>query len=201
MAKISYLFTLSLLFLAACADGRFLVIELPDRQAELYPKAHTNNEVTVAVDEVDDRERAWKYFGADLVGSDITPVIIIISNHSKSQLLVNPANILLRRGSSVIDPIPVVVVSNFVKRDYGFMSDDTETKIDQYFSDISFSEAVVEPGENYQGVMFFKLEKPRNSDSYFQTISLYSQRLKLNMIIPERDSNQRLRFGPYALSY
>ena len=61
----------------------------------------------MGIDPIEDRQRTTRYFGVDLLEQGIMPVVITVSNHGSSRAEVNPANILLWRDNSIVDPLPL----------------------------------------------------------------------------------------------
>lgn len=201
----NFVFAVLLAFTAAgCAHRGVELVELPLRDADLYPNSYTNGAVTVAVDEIEDAERSKHYFGVDLTKKGILPVIVVISNHSDTQYNVHPSNILLRRGSHIIDPLPLSIVTTLAAEDRGGLPRAALEQFKSYFAGIGFSETVLNPYESYQGVIFFQLGKKKSrddDDSFFRTISLFMEgRMKLHVVLTDRHSKQRRQFGPFSLS-
>lgn len=202
MLKSGFFFFSLILYCAACAT-KFEVVELPLRNADLYPLSQTVSHATVAVDEIGNPHRAQKYFGADLIDKGILPVNITISNHSDQRFTITPADVLLRRGKEVIDPLPIESVADIAKRS-GRMNDETLHQVDAYFSRLSFTETVLAAHDSYQGVLFFPagdVRKDGHPDGLFRAISLFNQgRLQMEIVITSIDEHQRIHFGPFSLT-
>ena len=187
-------------WVAGCAT-RFEVVQLPERSADLYPLALTQGRTTVAVDEIGDEDRAYRYFGVDLIGHDIVPVNIVVSNHDTRPVLVKPADVMLHRSNEIIDPLPVSTVAALAKR-HGRLNRETRDQVDAYYRDIAFRTTAVAPNDTYQGVLFFRIASPADPrESLFQRVSLWMQGdLQLDVVVETADQHERLRYGPFNLA-
>jgi hypothetical protein len=187
--------------LAACA-GTYEVVQMPQREADVYPLAQTEVGVTIAVDEIKDSARARRYFGADLMKFGVLPVAVIVSNYSEDRLAVKPSDVLLHRRAEIIDPLPVEVIAGIAKRERWFLRSKTEKQIDNFFEELMFKETVLMPNETYQGVLFFSNPKPsRRRDSHFSVLSLFREGgPKVRVGATNLDRRERLHFGPFTLS-
>ena len=187
--------------LVACSSS-FEVVEIPRHEADLYPHSESKQNVTVAIDEISSKDRVVSYFGADLTKDGILPVNIIISNNGSQRFELRPSDILLRRGSLVIDPIPLERVTKIVIKRSGRHSKKTEKQIEQYFSDLFFKESILEPKDTFDGVMFFyTARKKEETDPEFSNLKIFKGgELRLEVAITSHQSNERIHFGPFALS-
>src|SRR6202035_1966010 len=61
--------------LAGCSST-YRVVQVPQRDADLYPLSQTRQGVSVAIDEITSSDRAASYFGADLVQVGIIPLVV-----------------------------------------------------------------------------------------------------------------------------
>jgi hypothetical protein len=68
--------------LAGCSST-YQVVQVPQRDADLYPLSQTREGVSVAIDEITSSDRAASYFGADLVQVGIIPLVVVISNNGE----------------------------------------------------------------------------------------------------------------------
>ena len=195
---------LGILALAACTTA-YEIVEIPTRDAELYPLAQSKDGITVAVDEITSSERSKQYFGVDLFKEGIVPLNVVISNHTDRRLLVNPADMLLLRGrQSVVDPVPLHMVTNLVVRDYGWLKSDANKELNEHFEDLSLQEMVLMPDQVYQGVLFFKAAEPdryKSRNRHFTVMSLYRQgALNLQVSIADLETQERMYFGPFPIA-
>jgi len=190
---------LALSLQSACASHEF--VQLPVREADVYPYAEIKYGIAVAVDEISDPGRINRYFGTDLIQEGILPVEVILSNHGPHRVKIGPADVLLVRGTEVIDPLPVEKVVNGPKSKGLWTSDKTGEQIDQLFADLILKETVVGQGETVRGVMFFRApERPTPWSRYFSVLSLFPQpRLQLHLVITDLEDKERIRFGPFSL--
>ena len=192
--------------LTACsAPSPYVIVEMPEREADLYPLSQTKEGVTVAVDEITNPDRSMQYFGIDMFEHGIVPINVVISNHTDRRQLISPSDILLLRGrNSVVDPLPIQTVSGLVNRDYWDLDPNTQEQINEHFEELSLQETVLVPDQVYQGVLFFQAAKPdkyKSSDRYFTVMSLYSGgTLSLKVSVADLDTRERMHFGPFPVS-
>ncbi len=200
MSKSISLLAFAVVAVTACAT-EFEVVRPPLRAAELYPLSQTQGPITVAIDEISNPERAKKYFGVDLIERGILPINITVSNHGQDRYTVKPADILLRRHTEVIDPLPVEEIAALAKES-AWISAETGEQIDEYFNQLAFADAVLSPQDSYQGVLFFPaLREPPEQDTMFRAIMLYNQSdLQLDVVTTNLNTHQRVAFGPFSLS-
>jgi len=194
----------SLLVLTACAS-EYEVVQFPLRDADLYPLSQTKGGLTIAIDEITDRERVTTYFGVDLIETKILPINIIISNHSDGRYVIKPSDVLLMEGEDVIDPMPVETVVEVAKEVHGGVSDKASQQMNAFFSKLALQETVVPPRESYQGVLFFKSKKKADhsddEERYFVIRKLYREgRLKIRIAVTNLETGERIHFGPVSLS-
>lgn len=188
------------LFLALTACATFEVVEVPLREADLYPVSQTQEAISVAVDEITSPERVRNYFGVSLLEQGILPVNIIVSNHGEHRVTVKPADVLLRRGTEVVDPLPIAWMAELAKR-RAWRREETEEQINAFFSGLAFAETVLFPHDSYQGALFFPLDYESERDRFFSLIRLFEQgRLKLEVVVTDLETHQRIHFGPFSLS-
>lgn len=190
---------LAALLLTACAS--FRIVELPQREADVYPHAETRAGVSVAVDEIQEPERSRRYFGADLPGRGILPVLVVVSNHGEHRVAVRPADLLLLQGRDVLDPLPVEIVKEIPKDRFGIVTDETEERIDELYEHLTLRETILAPGEHYQGVLFFEgVEPPNRFSRYFRLLRPFAHpTMKLHVRLTDLESDDRVRFGPFGL--
>lgn len=192
--------------LAACSSpSPYVVVEMPEREADLYPLSQTKEGITVAVDEITDMDRSKQFFGVDMFKQGIVPINVVISNHTERKQLVSPSDILLLRGrQSVVDPLPVQTITNLVDRDYWYLDSRTKRRINEHFEDLTLREMVLMPNEVYHGVLFFQAARPDKDyeDSrYFTVMSLYRQgSLNIQVSIADLETRERKHFGPFPIS-
>jgi hypothetical protein len=188
------------LALAGCASS-YQVVEVPQREADLYPYAQTRNGLTVAVDEIASSDRAARYFGANLVRMGVVPVVVVISNNGVGRIDLKPSDVLVRQGTQIIDPLPLETVVALVKSQRGYLRPSTQKEIAGYFDGLVFKNRVLTPAETYQGVLFFPIApQKQNSDSLFSAMSLFHES-GLQVLVGARDldTGSRMRFGPFPL--
>lgn len=197
----TFLCILLALMLASCSST-YRVVQIPERNADIYPRAQTQGSVTVAIDEIRNSARAQRYFGTNLIRAGILPVNVVVSNNGKQRLSVKPSDILLHRGQQVIDPLPLQTVVSVAKDQHWFMRKRTEENVENFFANVAFKETVLMPNETYQGVMFFSNPKPRKKrDRYFSVWSLFAESgPRIRVAVTALDDQQRMHFGPFALS-
>lgn len=183
--------------LVACAS--YQVVRIPVRDAELYPISQTLGEITVGIDAIEDGHRSARYFGVDLPAQGVMPVVITVSNHGTARAALNPANILLRQGNSVVDPLPLEhIVKNVI--DWR-MSEATATQTKHYLRNLSFQDRVLMAGDTYRGVLFFPVTQERDSAAdEFTVLDVFSAySTKLTIVVTDVDGDKRYRFGPFTL--
>lgn len=188
-----------LTLLAGCASNVALV-EPPSRNADLFPGAQRSSGLVVAVDAITEPRRIEKYFGVPLQELGIVPVMLIVSNYGDAAVSVTPADALVLKQQSVIDPVPAAHVTQLVHEHFG-ADGETANQISAHFERMAFAEQVAAPGETVDGLLFFDVgvEKRRESD-FFTLVSLYPRsRLKLKLAVTEVENRQRLHFGPFPL--
>ena len=187
---------------ASCAQP-FQVVKLPLRNADLFPLHHEVGEYAVAIDEITDPERARMFFGVDLIERGIVPVNVTVSNNGAERLLVRPSDIMLRRGTAVVDPLPVERVSELAQSSRR-LNRETREVVAAYFMQIAFTETVLAPGDSYHGVLFFRGvsgEGDRFERTMFRATSLYQQgTARLEIAVTVLDSGERIRFGPFPVT-
>lgn len=183
--------------LIACAS--YQVVRIPVRDASLYPISQTLGDITVGIDAIEDSKRAARYFGVDLLAQGIMPVIITVTNHGAPRAALAPANILLREGNSVVDPLPLEHIIKKVTR--WRMSEATAEQTERYLRNLSFQDRVLMTGDTYRGVLFFPLTQERDTSADGFTVldvfSAYST--KLTVVVTDLDGSNAYRFGPFTL--
>ncbi len=186
-------------FLASCASYRFL--ELPIREADLYPEGETRSGVSIAIDEMADPVRVRRYFAIDLLARGILPVQVIVSNHSEHRVAVAPSDVLLMSRRQVVDPVPVELVAQLLIQDRIFVSRDTQDKIRDFYADLAMRDWVVPPGLTYAGVLFFSVPQPRTLvERYYHALGPFALgSMRLFVAVTDLDQDERIRFGPFTL--
>ena len=187
--------------LAACT--RYQVVQMPVREADLYPLTHRMAGVTVAVDEMKDKEKVVKYFGVNLLKEEILPINIIFSNHGKRRFTVKPSDVMLLKGKESIDPMPLEYVVQAAKRRSMVLMGGTSRRISQFFFDVALRETVLLPNETLQGVLFFPApaKKESKKDRYFVILRLFGESsFKVNVALTDLGTMKRIHFGPFPLS-
>mgnify|MGYP001825386364 CR=1 FL=1 len=188
----------------ACSPSPYEVVEIPLREADLYPLSQTKDGITVAVDEITNSNRSMQYFGVDMFKYGIVPINVVISNHTDRQQLIRPADILLLRGrQTVVDPLPIQSVTNLVSRDYSHLDFITVDQINEYLDTLTLQEIVIMPDQVYQGVLFFQAERPEKGKNsrYFNVQNLYRKGgLNIKVSIADLETRERKRFGPFPIN-
>jgi len=176
-------------------------VQLPLREADLYPAAETKAGLAVAIDEMSDPQRVWTYFGTDLLGKGILPVQVIVSNHGEHRVKIRPSDVLLLRGRDVIDPLPIEKVTDIPKGKGLWVSDETTEQIDKFFAELGLKETIVRPGETARGVLFFKtLKKPSWTSRFFRVARLFPEpSFQLHLVVTDLEEKKRVGFGPFSL--
>ena len=206
MPKLLFIIGIMTLGLTACSSPtRYEIVEMPQREADLYPLSETKDGITVAVDEITNTERSMQYFGVDMFKHGIVPVNVVISNHTERKQLVSPMDVLLLRGrQAVIDPLPIQSITSLVNRDYWYFDERTYNQVREYFNDLTMQEMVLMPNEVYQGVLFFKaveLDKVYRDDGNFNVTSLYPKKsLNIKVSVADLETRERMHFGPFPIS-
>jgi hypothetical protein len=187
--------------LAGCATP-YEVVQFPQREADLYPLSQTRDGVSVAIDQITSPDRVARYFGANLAQAGILPLAVVVSNNGQHRIDVKPSDVLLHRGTQIIDPLPVETVAAMAKNQHWFLSSKTQKEVGKYFDELAFQEMVLSPGETYQGVMFFPIPRQeRTSDRFFTVLALFRDGA-MQVLVGARDleTSHRMHFGPFGLS-
>lgn len=188
--------------LAGCASTKSIeLVQMPQRDADLYPWAQQRAGVVLAVDEIVDPARLRQYFGVDLLKENLLPVSVIVSNHSQHRVAVRPSDILLMRGRTVVDPVPTERVAAIVKDSLGRLHSETEQNIEKHLRSLALQEATLAPNESYQGLLFFPQPQPKERNRLFTVLSLFREGgLRMHVGLTNLDTGERLQFGPFTLS-
>ena len=192
-----------ILGLTACAPSPYEVVQIPVREADLYPLSQTQEGITVAVDEITNSVRSTQYFGIDMFKYGIVPINVVISNHTDRKQLVRPSDILLLRGrQTVVDPLPIESVTDLVSRDYSHLDFATADQINVYLGELTLQEIVLMPNQVYQGVLFYQADRPEKerNNRYFNVKSLYrTGALNIKVSVADLETRERKRFGPFPV--
>ena len=137
----------------------------------------------MAVDEISNPERARQYFGVDLTREDILPVMIVFTNQGDNAFLVRPSDVLLLEEDAINDPIPLQRVEKFAKGGL----------------ELAMQETVVPAHGNYRGILFYKVRKA-STGLVGKVERILLDRLKMTVIVTEKNSGERIRFAPFTLS-
>ena len=204
MSKQTVILGMLMLGLTACSPSPYEVVEIPVREADLYPLSQTKEGITVAVDEITNSVRSTQYFGIDMFKYGIVPINVVISNHTDRRQLVSPADILLLRGrQTVVDPLPIESVTNLVSQDYSRLDYETTDQINDYLDELTMQEIVLMPDQVYQGVLFYLTDRPekeKKSSRHFNVKSLYrTGALNIKVSIADLETRERKRFGPFPV--
>ncbi len=206
MRKLFFSLGILALGLTACTSpSPYVIVEMPERHADLYPLSQTKEGITVAVDEITNAERSMQYFGVDMFKHGIVPINVVISNHTGRRQLVSPADVLLLRGRhAVVDPLPIQTVTDLVKRDYWWLDEIANKQINEHFDELTLQEMVLMPDQVYQGVLFFQAaqgDKDYGDSRYFTVMSLYRKgALNLKVSVADMETRERMHFGPFPVS-
>jgi hypothetical protein len=187
--------------LAGCSST-YRVVQVPQRDADLYPLSQTREGVSVAIDEITSSDRAASYFGADLVQVGIIPLVVVISNNGAHRIDVKPADVMLSRGTQIIDPLRLETVVAMAKKQHGALGATTQKSVAEYFEGLAFSEMVLPPGATYQGVMFFPIPRKKvSSDSMFSAMTLFRDSGMWILVgARDLDTGSRVHFGPFSVA-
>lgn len=172
---------LSLAVLAGC-PGAPRTTAPPLQDADLYPNARTIAGLTVAVDEITDPERTRRYFGSDLIRQGILPVRIVFTNRGDDAFSAGPRDVLLFKDNSIIDAVPP---------ERAVIGDDARA--------LAMKETIIRPGEAYQGVLFFRVQK-KDASLYGRVERIFTDSLMLRVMVTDQETSERIPFGPYSLS-
>lgn len=192
----------TVLALAGCASDRPVeLVQMPQRDADLYPWAQKQDGVAVTVDEIVDPARVKQYFGVDLLEAGLLPVDVIASNHGRHRVTLKPSDVLLLDGHRIIDPLPIERVTAIVKARMERLRPEAERKMDAYFRGLALRENTLAPNESYQGVLFFPAPQTSKSDRFFAALRLFTEGgMKMRVAVSDLDTLARLQFGPFSLS-
>lgn len=181
-----------LVFVSWLAGCGTLPAAYPPRAAELYPLSQTSDGISVAVDEVRTPARSQRYFGADLPERDVLPVTVIISNYSTHSVALRPADVLLRKGREVLDPLPAPAAAAVAR---------ANGQAAIYFQGLAFKETVLTPGQSYHGTVFFILPYELRTPEVPPDLPVFLTDGRLQVLVAARDlaTQARLRFGPFTL--
>jgi len=194
MRRLVILVMISFLGLTGCAT-EYTVVQIPLRNADLYPRSLTRDDVTAAVDGITDRERVVTYFGADLLKVKILPVNIIFSNHGKGRYIIKPSDVMLLKGNEAIDPMPVETVVEVAKELHSRISAKTGRQVNAYFSSLALQETALTPQESYQGVMFFKIKENEEDAGNFIIRKLFREgTMKMYIGVTNVEAGERIHF-------
>lgn len=188
------------LALLSCASP-YQVVKLPEREADLYPLSQTRAQVTIAIDEIANTERGWRYFGADLISEGILPVVVVVSNYGMDRVVVRPSDVLAHRGIEIVDPVPIETVIAIATKQRGSLDSKTHERVENYFRELAFRETVLMHTETYQGVIFLPAQRHKSgSDTLFTMLNLFSESwLKVDVAVRDLEGDTRLRFGPFSV--
>jgi hypothetical protein len=198
MRKLHFLFIFMVVGVMACASSRYEVVDLPLRDAGLYPRSHTYADLSVAIDDFANPDRSERYFGSDLIGNGILPVDVLVSNFSRHRWAVRPSDVLLRRGDSVIDPLPIGMVAELIQSEARY-NKETRKMIENHIDSLMLKETVVFPRDRQHGVMFFPVLERREQNEFFSRVPLFAEGLKLQLVATNLDTGERRMFGPYSI--
>src|SRR5690606_30337258 len=127
-------------------------MQLPQRDADLYPWAEKQEGVVVAVDEIVQPARLEQYFGVDLLEHGILPIAVVVSNRSAGPVTIGPADVLLVQGRNVIDPLPLARVAGAIDAGGG-NADSADLRA--HLAGMALQPVTLAPNESHQGVLFF----------------------------------------------
>jgi hypothetical protein len=192
------LIALLILGVTGCATSRYDVVDLPLRDAGLYPLSHTYADLSVAVDEFSNPDRSARYFGADLIGNGILPVDVLVTNFSKHRWSVKPEDVLMRRGNTVIDPLPASMVTALIQNEARYNAA-TRQLIESHIDELTMRNTVVFPRDKQNGVLFFPILERREQYEFFSRIPLFTEGLKVHVMATNLDTGERRLFGPYSI--
>ena len=191
---------LAAVLLAGCAS--YELMEIPARRADLYPLADRRGGIALAVDHLGDARRSQRFFGADLREHGILPVEVVVSNHGADRVAIGPADVLMLRGSHVIDPLPLESVGEIVKDRFLPVSPGTKREVERALGEVALRQTVVAPGQSYQGVVFFDAVRGEESGAgrFFRMLRAYPRALfQIHVGVTELDSRRRTHFGPFPV--
>lgn len=196
------LLIISFLLVTAACSGKYKVVEIPFRGADLYPLSQTRDGITVAVDGIINPETVKKYFGFNLLKDGVMPINVIITNQSVNRCTINPSDVLLMKDKEVIDPIPIELITEIAEKRFGWVGEKERRRIEEFFSNIVLRETVVLPNESYRGVLFFKaLESKKKEDSFFSILKVFGSSYKIRIAITDLEKGERIHFGPFSLPH
>jgi hypothetical protein len=121
--------------LVSCAS--FELVELPAREADVYPSADEFRGVAVAIEPIHSPRSVERYFGADLLRRGILPVRVIVSNHGEGRVRIRPSDVMLLEGERIVDPLPVEAVAAIPKSRGLWMTRATVARLDALYADLA----------------------------------------------------------------
>ncbi len=194
MRKRILLIILSFLVLTACTS-EYQVVQIPLRNADVYPRSVTKGDVTLAVDEISESERITTYFGVDLSKEKILPVNVIVTNHGKGRYVVKPSDIMLMKFNEVIDPLSNETVVGIALDLHARVSNKTERQVNAYFSNLALQETMLGPNESRQGVLFFKIKQDEEDRNFIVRRLFREGTMKINAGVTNAETGERVHFN------
>ncbi|MFL6655025.1 MAG: hypothetical protein ACJ8KA_09545 [Sulfurifustis sp.] len=192
----------TVLALTACASNKPVeLVQMPHRDADVYPWAQKRDGVSVTVDEIADPARVKQYFGVDLLEAGLLPVDVIASNHGQHRVTLKPSDVLLLDGRRIIDPLPIERVTSIVKAHMSRVRAESGRKVEAYFRSLALRETTLAPNDSYHGVLFFPAPQTSKRDRFFSAINLFIEGgTKMRVALTDLDTQARMQFGPFSLS-
>ena len=177
------------------------------RSIETYSIQETINSVTIAAEVFDTKEKAEAAFTVDLTEEGYAPILLVMKNKSKDNILLRRDDIeLLDTRGNVVKPIPANVMAEDFEHDkvalavlgfgifsYAAAEDANEEMVRDWSSKGLPVEKVLIPNRKAHGVVYFQLEKGLgtlpNSTLHIPVINLrtgetYSIKLRVATGIP-----------------
>lgn len=185
--------------LAGCAGVELAA--LPAHEADLHPYAQRRGGVSLAVDEISDRDRIRRHFGRDLLAQGILPVRLLISNHGRNPVRVSPADVLVMRGREVLDPLPIEQVQRAARPRGLRVGRRAKAEVAAYLRELALDERMLAPGETLQALVFVDASPEQDVPWRFLRLlgSYPAPRMRLQLAVTDLESGERLRFGPFSL--
>lgn len=183
-------------------SGKFEVVRLPERAADVYPNAHIRDSVAVAAEAIARDRRSRLYFGAPLAGEGVLPVRVVVTNHSDRRLRLTPEGVLLAHRGRALDPLPNELVARAIERARGQDAVKAGQEIRRYLGQVALDDTVVSPGQTGGGVVFFQLAE--EADPGYERVTVLggsgADPLELTVQLTGDGQGQRWRFGPFYLA-
>ncbi|MFQ5962061.1 MAG: hypothetical protein ACE5MG_11760, partial [Candidatus Methylomirabilales bacterium] len=186
------------------------IVALAAQPIEAYPGRQTVNGVTITAEPFHSKEKSEKAFTVDLTEEGYVPILLVMKNQSKDNILLRRDDIeLLDTRGNVVKPMPANVMAEDFEHNkvalaiigFGIFSyaaaEEANKEMVRDWSDKGLpAEKILMPNRKAHGVLYFKLEKGlatlANSTLHIpvtnlRTGEIYSVKLRVTTRIPVPD--------------